>query len=155
MVLTTGRRSEKFAQSELSLAEESFIQAGDFIGYSLEECVNKRIARVFVWGMTGKISKLAAGHLYTNVSDSKVDMGFLAEVAAGCGVPDEKINNLKAAVTANHFRKLLPSEYAREFCDELCRLAAVKCQEKTGGNLEVECIMTSYDGVILGRGDAG
>jgi cobalt-precorrin-5B (C1)-methyltransferase len=38
VVLTTGRRSEKFAQRELTtLAEEGFIQAGDFIGYSLEE----------------------------------------------------------------------------------------------------------------------
>ncbi len=32
VILTTGRRSEKFAQSELALAEECFVQVGDFIG---------------------------------------------------------------------------------------------------------------------------
>ena len=154
VVLTTGRRSEKFAQSELALAEECFIQAGDFIGYSLGECAKRRLAKVIVWGMTGKISKLAAGHLYTNVSHSRVDIGFLAEVAASCGVSDKMVEALRAAVTANHFRKMLPPEHTRKFCDQLCLLAARKCREEAGGKLEVECIMTSYDGIILGRGNA-
>jgi cobalt-precorrin-5B (C1)-methyltransferase len=154
VVLTTGRRSEKFAQGKLVLADECFIQAGDFIGYSLRECAKRRLAKVIVWGMTGKLSKLAAGHLYTNVSHSRVDIGFLAEVAASCGVPDKIIKALRAAVTANHFRKMLPPEHTRKFCDQLCLLAAKKCREEARGKLEVECIMTSYDGVILGRGNA-
>ncbi len=153
-VLTTGRRSEKFAQKVLALPEECFVQAGDFIGYSLEECAKRNLFKVVVWGMTGKISKLAAGHLYTNVSDSKVDVGFLSEVAAGCSVPDETLNDLKDAVTANHFRKILPPEYTRKFCDKLCQLAASRCRDKAGKKLEVECIMTSYDGTILGRANA-
>ncbi len=154
VVLTTGRRSEKFAQSELALAEECFIQAGDFIGYSLRECAKRRLARVIVWGMTGKISKLAAGHLYTNVSDSRVDIGFLAGVAASCGVPYKMVKVLHGAVTANHFRRMLPPEHTREFCAQLCLLAAGKCREGAGGELEVECIVTSYDGIILGRANA-
>jgi cobalt-precorrin-5B (C1)-methyltransferase len=153
VVLTTGRRSEKFAQSELALAEECFVQAGDFIGYSLEQCAKRSFEKVIVWGMMGKLSKLAAGHLYTNVSDSRVDIGFLAEVAAGCGVPDKMAKALRAAVTANHFRKMLPPEHTRRFCDQLCRLAAKKCREEAGEKLEVECIMTSYNGIILGRGN--
>ncbi len=154
VVLTTGRRSEKFAQGELALAEECFVQAGDFIGYSLGECARRRLAKVIVWGMTGKISKLAAGHLYTNISDSKVDMGLLAGVAAGCGVQDGMLKILQEAITANHFRRMLPPEYTRKFCDRLCRLAAEKCREGAGAKLEVECIMTSYDGTILGRASA-
>ncbi|MFC2050529.1 cobalt-precorrin-5B (C(1))-methyltransferase [Chloroflexota bacterium] len=153
-VLTTGRRSEKFAQSELGLAEECFVQAGDFIGYSLKECARRRLDKVTVWGMMGKISKLAAGHLYTNVSHSKVDIGFLAEVAASCGMSNETVKVLRGTVTANHLRKMLPPEYTTEFCGQLCLLAAKKCREKAGGKLEVECIMTSYDGIILGRASA-
>ena len=153
-VLTTGRRSEKFAQSELALAEECFVQAGDFIGYSLRECAKRRLDKAIVWGMMGKISKLAAGHLYTNVSHSRVDIGFLAEVAASCGMSDETVKGLRSAVTANHFRKMLPPEHAGEFCEQLCLLAAKKCREKAGGKLEVKCIMTSYDGIILGRASA-
>jgi len=154
IVLTTGRRSEKFAQRELALAEECFLQAGDFIGYSLGECAKKRLAKVTIWGMTGKLSKLAAGHMYTNVSHSRVDINFLAGVAADCGVPEEIVQSLKKAVTANHLRKMLPPEYTPKFCNKLCLLAAERCRNKAGGKLEVECIITSYDGIILGRGNA-
>jgi cobalt-precorrin-5B (C1)-methyltransferase len=151
IVLTTGRRSEKFAQRELALAEECFVQAGDFIGYSLEQCARRSFEKVTVWGMMGKLSKLAAGHMYTNVSDSKVDIGFLAGVAASCGLPDKMVKTLRSAVTANHLRKMLPPEHAPKFCNRLCLIAAEKCRDKAGGRLEVECIMTSYDGIILGR----
>jgi cobalt-precorrin-5B (C1)-methyltransferase len=154
IVLTTGRRSEKFAQRELKLAEECFLQAGDFIGYSLGQCAKRSFDKVIVWGMTGKLSKLAAGHMYTNVSHSRVDVAFLAGVAADCGVPEETVQSLKKAVTANHLRKMLPPEYTRKFCNKLCRLAAERCRNKVGGKLEVECILSSYDGVILGRADA-
>ncbi len=155
IVLTTGRRSEKYAQHEFALSEESFIQAGDFIGYSLEQCVRKNIPGAIIWGMTGKISKLAAGHLYTNISDSQVDIGFLTELAADCGLPEEKLNELKSAVTANHLRRLLPEHYVQIFCNNLCRLAAEKCRDQIGDKLQIECIISDYNGVILGRYPAG
>jgi cobalt-precorrin-5B (C1)-methyltransferase len=153
VVLTTGRRSEKFAQRELALAEECFVQAGDFIGYSLEQCAQRSFQKVTVWGMMGKLSKLAAGHMYTNVSDSKVDIDFLAGVAASCGVPEKIVQSLRGAVTANHLRKMLPPEHSQKFCNKLCLLAAEKCRDKAGGKIGVECIMSSYDGIILGRAD--
>jgi cobalt-precorrin-5B (C1)-methyltransferase len=112
------------------------------------------LAKVIIWGMTGKISKLAAGHLYTNVSDSKIDIGFLAEVAIECGIPDKMVKALRSAVTANHFRRMLPPEHIRSFCDRLCLLAARKCGEEIEETLELECIMSSFDGSILGRANA-
>jgi cobalt-precorrin-5B (C1)-methyltransferase len=153
VVLTTGRRSEKYAQNELGLAVECYIQAGDFIGYSLNECVKRRIDKVTIWGMTGKISKMAAGHLYTNISDSRVDIGFLAEVALACCVPVETVEGLKTAVTANHFRRMLPHEYTGAFCDRLCLMAALRCREKVERAFAVECIMSTFDGIIIGRAD--
>lgn len=153
-VLTTGRRSEKFAQAELKLAEECYIQSGDFIGFSLKECARKGITKVVVWSMIGKMSKLADGHMYTNVSDSQVDIGFMASIASQCGISEETVKALGESITANHFRKLMPADHMKRFCDELCRLAAEKCREHTAGKLEIECIMTDPDGLILGRASA-
>jgi cobalt-precorrin-5B (C1)-methyltransferase len=154
VVLTTGRRSEKYAQQEIKLPEECFIQAGDYIDHSLHECAKKNITRVIVWGMIGKISKLAAGHLYTNVSDSLVDIKLLAGLASDCDIPREIVQAVKEAVTANHFRKLLPAQYLRIFCDKLCLLAAQKCRTATGNKVTVECIVTDPEGVIIGRANA-
>ncbi len=155
VVLTTGRRSEKFAQGEMALDAVCFVQAGDFIGFSLKQCARRRLARVTVWGMMGKISKLAAGHLYTNVSDSGIDTGFLAQVAAESGVPPELLEPLREAVTASGVLGMLPAAYAGEFCNRLCRLAAQRCREGAGGELEVECVMSGYDGTVQGRACAG
>ncbi len=151
VVLTTGRRSEKFAQRELSLPEECYVQAGDFIGFSLQACLQKQIQKVIVWGMIGKISKLAMGHLYTNISDSEVDINFLAKLARECGVPAELIIKINETVSANHFREILPAEYLNCIAEQLCYMAGVKCWESVDKKLAVECVMSDYDGNILGR----
>ena len=150
-VLSTGRRSEKLAQKELALAEESFIQVGDFIGHALDECAKKGLAKVIIWGMVGKLSKLAAGYFYTNVSDSVVDVSFLANVAASCGVPEEAVAASKEAVNAHHFLKILRADNIGKVCEKLCLLAAQMCWDYVGGAFESECIMSDYSGTILGK----
>jgi cobalt-precorrin-5B (C1)-methyltransferase len=155
VVITTGRRSEKFAQAELQLPEECFVQAGDYIGYTLSECSGKGITESVIWGMTGKISKLAAGHLYTNVSDSVVNIGMLAAIAVACGAPPELAGDLRRAVTANQLRRLLPPKVAPAFCERLCNMAAEECRRQTGGGLKIACIMSDYHGGILGRSHDG
>jgi cobalt-precorrin-5B (C1)-methyltransferase len=153
-VLTTGRRSEKFAQCELKLKEECFIQAGDYIGFALKECRQKHLPRAIIWGMIGKISKLAAGHLYTNISDSAVDLNILVEAAKDAGVPVGTAESMKGAVSANHFRELVPSEYLARFASMLCKLAARQCSDSVRGEVEIECIMSDYEGAVLGRANA-
>jgi cobalt-precorrin-5B (C1)-methyltransferase len=145
-VLTTGRRSEKFAQRELKLPEEAFIQMGDFVDYALRECAKRKLAKVSLWGMVGKISKLANGHFYTHISSSEVDINFLSKVALNCGV-----SGLRGARSAHQFLEMLPPSYAREVCNKLCLLAALRCREYAGNIFEMECVMTDYDGIILGR----
>ncbi len=154
IVLSTGRRSEKYAQRDLPLPEESFILAGDFIGYSLKDIARKGFSKVIIWGMVGKISKLAAGNLYTNVSDSSVDIELMTELARECKIPEDVINILNRSVTANHFRKLLPAEYVNIFCDRLSMAAADRCSAAVVGKVMVECITTDPEGTILGRSDA-
>jgi cobalt-precorrin-5B (C1)-methyltransferase len=151
VVLTTGRRTERFAQHELGLAPECFIQAGDFIGFSLQECLKKHLAKVIIWGMVGKISKLASGHLYTNISDSSVDISFLTQIAKSCGVSDDVLTRLTDTASAGQLRELIPPEYLKSFSDELCRLAALKCRDSVKGAFEVECIMSDYAGAVQGR----
>lgn len=154
VVLTTGRRSEKFAQQELILPEECFILVGDFIGYSLIECAKRAFDKVTIWGMIGKLSKLAAGQMDTNVSEARVNINFLAQVAKSCGLPDEIVRTLRRAVTASHLVRIIPPEYTKTFCDRVCLMAAERCRQEVGAKFEVECIMSSYQGIILGRANA-
>jgi len=153
IVLTTGRRSEKFAQRELTLPEESFIQMADFVDYALDECAKKGVARVIIWGMVGKLSKIATGQLYTHVSNSGVDVDFLAGVAASCGIAEATVTALRKAVNAHHFLRMLGTNKITEICNKLCLLAAQRCRDHSGRAFEMECIMSDYNGTILGRAD--
>ena len=145
VVLTTGRQSEQHARESLSLSEESFIQVGDFMGYALKECAGKGIARVTIWGMIGKLSKLAQGHFYTHVSSVEIDTGFLTEVAQGCGVsyPPEAVN-------AHQFLNLLPKDHVAQFCSKLCYFSARQCSKHAEGKFTLECVMTDRQGKVLG-----
>jgi cobalt-precorrin-5B (C1)-methyltransferase len=145
VVLSTGRQSEQHARESLSLSEESFIQVGDFMGYALKECAGKGIARVTIWGMIGKLSKLAQGHFYTHVSSVEIDTGFLAEVAQGCGMPYPP-----EAVNAHQFLNLLPPSYVAQFCSKLCSLTAWQCLKHAEGKFTLECVMTNRQGKVLG-----
>lgn len=154
VVLTTGRRSEKYAQKEFALSEEAFIQMVDFVGYTINECANKGLAKIIIWGMAGKLSKIAAGHLYTHVGSSRVEINFLADVARSCGVPDSAVAAMKKAVNAHHFLRLAEKSELTQICNLLCSLAAKVCREHVKRAVEVECVMTEYNGTILGRGYA-
>lgn len=147
VVLTTGRRSERFAQARFDLPEECFVQMGDFVGYALRECAEKGFRKAVIWGMIGKLSKLAKGVFYTHSSASEVDLDFLAEVAKECGVKNAK---LREAATAHHFLKLLGDEQEK-VCSRICLLAAEKAWEYVGGSLKIEVIMSDNEGNIIGR----
>jgi cobalt-precorrin-5B (C1)-methyltransferase len=153
VVLATGRRSEKYAQDALKLPEESYILAGDFIGHALKRAARIGIPQAVAWGMIGKISKLANGHFYTNVSDSLVNMNMLVELARECCVPESVMVQLRRAVTANQVRKLLPEEYVRPYCRRLAGLASAKCRALVNGKVDVVCIITGPAGDMLGRSD--
>ena len=147
VVLTTGRRSERFAQANFDLPEECFVQMGDFVGYALRECAEKGFRKAVIWGMIGKLSKLAKGVFYTHSSASEVDLDFLAEVARECGVRNPELSK---AATAHHFLKLLGDE-REKVCSRICLLAAEKAREHAGGLLEIEVIMSDNEGNIIGR----
>ncbi len=150
VVLTTGRRSEKYAQRELELSDEAYQQVGDYIGFTLDAATRHDFKRVYVWGMVGKLSKLADGVFETHVKDSRIDIMFMCRVAADVGVPD---GALREAVTARHLLNIMSDEQQRLFADRLCGLAAARCRDRVNGVFEVTVILSDNQGVVLGRGD--
>lgn len=151
VVLTTGRRSEKFAQNAMCLPEECYIQVGDYVGYAISQAARRKFKKIVIWGMIGKISKLANGKFYTHVSDSQIDFDFIMQVAVDCGIPVNILRNMKKTVTARYFYEMLPENFRQTFTQKLCGLAAANCSQKTKQKIEVECVLSDFDGTILGR----
>lgn len=155
VVLTTGRRSERFAQAIVALPEEAFVQVGDFMDFALEECVRRSITRATVGVMVGKLAKLAAGQLQTHVSQSLVDQSFLARVAAECDADPALVKAIAAANTSRQFAEIVAPSGLSTVFSRLCQLAADNCRAHVAGKLAVACVLFDFEGGVLGRASAG
>lgn len=151
LVITTGGMSEKFARKHLDLPEGAFIQMGDFVGFTLQECVKKKIERVTISGMIGKLSKMAMGKMMTHAAGSEVDTGFLAELARSCGASGETINRIQKANTGRHVAEIVQSQGPASFFDLLSLKVCEAANRHVRGALTVECLLTDFEGNVIGR----
>ncbi|WP_133510483.1 cobalt-precorrin-5B (C(1))-methyltransferase [Candidatus Thiosymbion oneisti] len=103
VVLTTGRRTEKFALRELAhLAPVCFVQMGDFLSAALDTVVAVGIGEVVIGGMVGKLTKMAQGASMTHAGRGAVDMDLLADLAAEIGAPFQVCTEIRRARTARY-----------------------------------------------------
>lgn len=155
VVLTTGGRSERFAQGLVRLPEEAFVQMGDFCGYALNRAREKKIRKATICAMPGKMAKLAAGVLMTHASGSAVDPVFLARLAEETGAPPEAVTAIRGANTARHAAEIVDRCGLPAFYERLCGEAAAACRRAAADAFDVECILTDFEGKVLGRATSG
>lgn len=152
IVLTTGGKSEEFAMKILPvLKEEAFIQMGDFVGHTLKYAAKKRIRKVTICGMSGKMSKIAAGKMMTHAKGSQVDMELLAEIARECGAGNSIVEEIKKANTARHVSELVAQHQITGFFDKVCQKVCEACRKHAAKAFIVECVLTDFDGKLMGR----
>ncbi len=174
IVLTTGGRSEEFARSVIArendsdgagakqedpvLPDHCFVQMGDFAGYSVRESAKRsaHFQKVYVVGFVGKLAKMATGVKQTHVKGSKVDMKFLAGLAAGAGAPDDVVRAITKANTARHVSEIISgAECAPKFFEMLC--AEVHKHMKNhakNDDISIGVVLFGFDGSILARAGA-
>src|SRR5919205_3071376 len=150
VVLTTGGRSEDFAKNLFgkSLPDHSFVQMGDFAGYAIKQCVNKKIHGAIIAGFIGKITKMAMGIKQTHVRGSHVDMEFMAKVAAECSSSSRVIAEIKRANTARHVSEIINKNNISGFFNILCKKVYEQMHEYSKGELKLEVIMFGFDGQV-------
>lgn len=154
IVLTTGGRSEKYAQALLpDLPEVAFVQMGDFVGASVKYCAKRPVRRVTLCGMMGKFSKIATGVMQTHAAGSAVDMEFLAGVARDVGAVPEVIERVRAANTGRHVAEILIAAGERRVFDRICGLICAQVRRHAGGSFEVAAVLTDFEGAVLGRAE--
>ena len=155
VVLTTGGRSEDFAKNLFgkSMPDHSFVQMGDFAGYAIKQCVNKKIHGAIIAGFIGKITKMAMGIKQTHVRGSHVNMEFMAKVAAECSSSSRVITEIKRANTARHVSEIINKNNISGFFNILCKKVYEHMYEYSKGELKLEVIMFEFDGQVCGRYD--
>jgi cobalt-precorrin-5B (C1)-methyltransferase len=153
VVLTTGGRSEDFAKELFgkSLPDHSFIQMGDFAGYAIKQCVNKKIHKAIIAAFVGKLTKMAMGIKQTHVRGSRVSMEFMAKVAAECNSSSSVIEEIRKANTARHVSEIINKNNISGFSDMICKKVYEQMYEHSKAELQVEVIMFEFDGKVCGK----
>ena len=153
VVLTTGGRSEDFAKELFgkSLPDHSFVQMGDFAGYAIRQCINKKICKAIIAGFIGKLTKIAMGIKQTHVRGSHVNMEFMAKVATECNSNSAVIEEIKKANSARHVSEIINKNNISGFFDILCKKVYEQMYEYSKGELQLEIIMFEFDGKVCGR----
>lgn len=152
VVLTTGGRSEDFARELFhdDIPDHSYIQIGDFVGYSVRQCANKKIKKAIVAGFIGKLTKMAMGVKQTHVKGSHVDMDFLGHMASRCGAGDEIVTRIKTANTARHVAELIDNYGIQGFYDLLCNEVHDQLSTYCDHQVAIDVLMFDFEGKVIG-----
>lgn len=151
VVLTTGGRSEEFSKKLVEMPEHCFVQMGDFVGYTVEQCAKKGIEKAYVVGFIGKMAKMAAGVRQTHVKGSKVDMALLAGLAAQCGADESVSGQILGANTARHVSEIIQKNRVDGFFQSVCDRVHSHMCSFSGGKVQIEVILFGFDGSVLAK----
>jgi cobalt-precorrin-5B (C1)-methyltransferase len=151
VVLTTGGRSEDFAKALFNLPDHCFVQMGDFAGYSIKQCINKKLKKAIIAGFIGKLTKMAMGVKQTHVAGSHVDMEFMARLAAQCEAPPNVIQEITSANTARHVSEIIKKNKIAGYYDLVCKKVYEHMHEHAKGQIQIEVILFEFDGMVIGR----
>src|SRR6187401_1909184 len=152
-ILTTGGRSEDFCKSLFgdTYVDHCYVQMGDFAGYSVKQCHDKRVKKVFIAGFIGKLTKIAMGVKQTHVRGSHVNMEFMAKLAETVGASEEVLKLILDANTARHVSEIIDAHNIKGFYDLICSNAASQLSNYSKNELSIEVIMFDFKGSVVGR----
>lgn len=152
-ILTTGGRSEDFSKVLFGekYPDHCYVQMGDFAGYSVKQCHDKGVKKVFVGGFVGKLTKIAMGVKQTHVRGSHVSMDFMAKLAKKAGAEEYVIEEILSANTARHVSEIIDTHRINGFYDQICKEAVTQLENYSKQELPIEAIMFDFGGGVIGR----
>jgi cobalt-precorrin-5B (C1)-methyltransferase len=118
VVLTTGRRSERFAQTVMpDLPQIAFIQIGDFFKTSLVTAAEKGFAVITLAVLFGKAVKMAQGFAHTHAAKSDLSLTALSDWAMAAAGDREFSLRLSLANTAREALSMITESHPDMIAD--------------------------------------
>jgi cobalt-precorrin-5B (C1)-methyltransferase len=147
LILSTGRRSERYAQVYFSaLCQEAFVQIGDHFKASLELAVNAGFRQIALAVFFGKALKMAQGFPHTHAAKSQLSLQHLAGWASEAGHKD-CVEPIRAANTGRE-----AFTFVKAHCPDLMRVVAQRIvrvgQQMIGSCMHIQTILFDYDGSV-------
>ncbi len=148
VVLTTGRRSERFAQRLWpQWPEEGFVQIGDYFEKSLQLAAAKGFDRVILAAFFGKALKMAEGAPHTHAAQSQLSLHGLAELAFVRTGDRSLAGKIRECNTAREAFGHLHPDHPEVIADVGRRIAAA-AGKFSGPGLNIQSVIFDYEGQV-------
>lgn len=147
IVLTTGRRSERFARLLFKeFPEESFIQIGDYFESSLLQASKTGFQNIILAVFFGKAVKMAQGASHTHAAKSTLDLKNLSNLAFEATGNLEISEKILSSNTARHALDFILPSYP-EIISRVGRLMIESATKFAG--IPVNGVIFNYSGNII------
>ena len=149
VVLTTGRRSERFAQDLWpQMAEEAFVQIGDFFKMSLEAASESGFEQVIMAVFFGKALKMAQGVPHTHAAKASLTLNQLADWALDITGQRNLADRILTANTARHAFDIIGKDFP-EVITHVGKQIVKSAQRFTGPEMSVQSVIFNYSGKVV------
>ena len=149
VILTTGRRSERFSQALfVKLSEEAFIQIGDFFKVSLETAAKKGFDKITIAVFFGKAVKMAQGAPHTHAAKSSLSLQKLSAWSFEITNNREFAGNILSANTARHAFNLINDAYP-QVISHVGKLMVNSATVFAGKEVHIQGIIFDYSGNVI------
>ena len=149
VVLTTGRRSERFAQHLWPhLAEEGFVQIGDFFKMSLEVASRQGFEKATLAVFFGKALKMAQGVPHTHAAKASLALDKLADWALTITGNRELAHQILAANTARHAFGIIGKDHPGVI-SHVGKQIVTSAQHFAGPEMVIQSVIFDYNGEVV------
>ncbi|MCL2009863.1 MAG: cobalt-precorrin-5B (C(1))-methyltransferase CbiD [Synergistaceae bacterium] len=150
--LTFGSTGENAARKAFRITGRCVVQAGNFIGFVLDEAKRLGFEQIFICGHPGKLLKVAAGGFNTHNRVADGRMEALCAHAALLGMEHGFIESLyRCATTESAMELLKQSEKAGALWNSLAEAVVRRCVEYSREVLSVAAAFVDNNGAVLGK----
>jgi cobalt-precorrin-5B (C1)-methyltransferase len=148
VVLTTGRRSERYAQKlGMHLPEEAFVQIGDFFKRSLQIAAGYGFRRITLAVFFGKALKMAQGVPHTHAAKSRLTLDKLSEWAKTITKNSNLSKKMIAANTARHAFDMIYPDHP-EVIAQVGKTVLTSARVFAGKTVQINCVIFDYEGKV-------
>ena len=152
LVLTTGRRSERFAQRlRPELPEEAFVQIGDYFAFSLQAAAERAFEDVILAVFFGKAVKMARGVPHTHAARSRQNLSQLADWTFSETGDADLAEQVRGANTARHAFDMLYPRHAA-VVHRVGRRVLAAARGFAGEKPAVHCLILDFQGRVIFAG---
>lgn len=148
IILTPGRLGAKWAINQ-GFTEQSIVEMGNFVGFMLDQCVDKGIKQVLLWGHCGKLVKVAAGifHTHSKLADARQET--FAALAACKGASPGIVSSILNCTTTEAIVDILYQQNLTGVIEMAVQRASARATAHVKGELTIGTAMLSMAGDVL------